>query len=248
MSVSIDQWLRATWALVPPRCDHCGRSKSVSAAAHDGQDQCDWGSWCPTCEDPRAPAEHLRVLPSVRWIIGEVRPIAVEAGGWSSGHPDLDLMVWARPGVTIKSAVLGDVNSALCMLARARETYVRKPGEWQLELREDGTLWAPWCPVSRGGAWPRSGEPLPYRESTLAESTRTRVCASCSSRLSAGDTVWRPHNPGGTVASAGWTRDAHQEACVCEICARKVIMKGVPANDGGTVYGPLRVVGKDTTG
>src|SRR5690606_36186843 len=104
-------------------------------------------------------------------------------------------------------------------LAQARQTYAEKPGEWVLALREDGTLWAPWCPIA--DAWrPRSGTPLPYKEVTLGTARQTRICAACLEPLANGARAWRPYNPGSTLGSACWPSDAHQRACVCEPCAR----------------------------
>jgi hypothetical protein len=248
--VSIDKWLSWTWAMVPKRCTHCRRPKCVAWWRQPDHERGQaWWSWCPDCFPLRSLSTKFPGI--VAWI-GEVRPLAEEAqperavGGCHLG-PSPHIAVWMLDGYPMTAHEIGEVLSSFNQLAHARETYVRKPGEWALELREDGQLWAPWCPINNHWS-PRRGDPLPYRESTLCESKRQRVCVSCIAPLVAGMKVWRPYKPGGTVRDADWSTDAHHHACVCEPCARAVFMKGVPANDGGTVYGPLRVVGKDTTG
>jgi hypothetical protein len=249
-SISINDWLKMSWALTPKRCKHCHRVKSVAWWRQpDSKAGQAWWTWCPECVPLNSlSAKHPGL---VAWI-GEVRPTVDEAhtprvvGGCYLGPPPR-LAIWMLPEYPITTDDISSVMSSFNQLSHARETHAHKPGEWALELRDDGKLWAPWCPIN----WhysPRRGDPLPYRETKLAVSKRDRACVSCRAPLAAGAKVWRPYKPGGTVRDADWSVDAHHHACVCEPCARKAIMKGVPANDGGTVYGPLRVVGKDTTG
>jgi hypothetical protein len=242
MTVSIDDWLRVhRWALDPGRCEWCGRAKSVLAHGTDDHPKTTWSMWCPTCEDPRAPADHLEVLPSIHWMIGEVRPVVTGVQGPAVGFPVIETMVWVRQGLTIPASELQYVASSLASLMRACEFETRKPGAWALELREDGSLWGPWCPMPCGWRTPKSGAPLPYREVTLGAANDARSCVSCSAPLQAGDRVWRPYNPGSTLTAAGWSFKAHQSALVCQVCARAVMAKGVETPTG-KVFGPLRLV------
>lgn len=235
--VTMAQWMKTAWALVPDRCDLCGRPRSVAAM---GADHVRWGSLCTACDHPQALGPGRSVRPDLRWMIGEVRPL-VRAVQDRQGWRNIDVMIWSRPGVAIAATDLSEAITSLRMLSLARETYACKPGEWALQLRADGSLWAPWCPIEYHWDAPRSGDPLPYREATLGYTPRKRSCVTCRAEMRRGDRVWRPYNPEGTLMSAGWDADANQTACVCHDCARKVIAKGVET-DGGKVFGPLRLV------
>lgn len=239
----LDQWLETRWALAPSPCRKCKGPSSVmwwaKVPSADGPGNAGFWTWCPTCTPiDKVPYKYRDAAA----FVGEIRqPLTEVLTG-----PDYvrgkrpPLAIWTWPGVPVDADELAAVVRSLGDLAHAREVYVRKPGEWTLAMRDDGSLWAPWCPINEH--WrPRHGEPLPYRESRIGASRTPRICVTCLTPLVAGETVWRPYNPGSTVAMAGWPSDAHQRACVCHECARKVIAK-VVETDAGRVCGPLRLV------
>jgi hypothetical protein len=222
-------WLKKPWAVVPARCKRCHLPKLV--CAYFGIGRLHWSAtcWCDTGTNA--------VNPSVLWLVSEVRPPLMDAS--ESSGPNVS--IWSNG--TIPRRMLADVLMDFAMLDKAREIWREKPGSWVLELREDGQLWAPWCPIDTCMGM-RKGKPLPYRESRLMASKYPRACVACAKPLTAGDRVWRPHNPNSTVSAAGWVSDAHQAAIVCEACATAAMQRGSP------VPGPkpavhLRLVAED---
>lgn len=235
-----EDWLKAQWALRPTPCNDCRKPRSVvytewhatrkESAGHQ------WGLLCWHCHPPESVSSWL--ADALNWlIIGECRSRPLRLLEVGERVPKERVVVWHRPGTELDLEHLADTLRGLERLAWAREMDARKPGPWQLQLRDDGQLWAPWCPVSRL----RDGPALPYRKSVLRASRSRRRCVACNARVEAGETVWRPYKAGGTVHACGWPSDAYQTAIVCQRCVDQFRGQQKPMIAAAT-HGPLHLV------
>jgi hypothetical protein len=219
------KWLSHPDALRPHPCK-CGHPQSV--VIHCDTESMGWMLCCWKCEEYRSnPDRHM-----ANCMVGEVREMGVrkpEPDGRRQ-RSDPKIIVWVRDGQSVHASVVISMADGIRQLSDARKLDEEKPGPWGLHMR-DGVPWAPWCPT---GMWraERFGQPLPYRTTILKSTSKPRTCLVCDAPMEAGETAWRPYNPGpGTVANAGWDSMATRDAIVCARCVAKLRV-GPAANDG----------------
>lgn len=239
----IGKWLREPMALAPGFCPDCYAPMGVCWSAEAASSfqrtiaRETFELWCPGCQSAEGFYRADRRLVA---FIGEVRPAVSEV------DQPAPVTVWVRPGCALEPRRLASVLADFDRLAQARDIHARNPGQWGLEPREDGQLWAPWCPSDLPEG-PRYGQPLPYVEGQVGASRMhpDRACLICDTPLVVGDSCWRPKRPESGLARVGWSQWAATTALVCVPCAEQAKARGVPKPDPELEDRGLRLVTAD---
>lgn len=231
----IRDWIRARWAVHPKSCEKCGARVSVAWALTVSAEH-----WLRTCTACNPDIHRLTVKGAGILVqIAEVPALTGQGGALGVDAPDLRIQV--ATGHTIVAGLLHYVAESFTGLAEARIWRAKNPGDWALERREDGRVWAPWNP--RADLWSR-GAAMPLRTTVLRDARSKRKCFDCKEPLESGASAWRPDDDHWhrecTRGHHGWSRPGL--ACLwCPPCVAGVIARA-DAEADEVVVGHLRVI------
>lgn len=226
----------AQWQLEPEPCSKCGSGRWVMWYARISEPKRLSSLWCQHC---------LPDLAATQLVLA----VAVNLAG--------KVYVWQRLGTALESESVATLDHWLhtaAQLQRHRGHERARPGEWKLELGDDGRLWMPW---NRATGGEKSGGPWPLRRATLGKSRRNRKCMVCSKAVSQGDTVYRAdlafrdqpelrrkvYKERNVNGALGWSRATLDAVFVCQPCGNEALVATAePSASGHRVVGHLVVV------